>query len=56
MGAVGDYDGDGLDDIAVVRHDATAANWYYLRSRDGTFVGGQFGANTDLPAPAYDAP
>ena len=55
--AVGDYDGDGRDDIAVVRQANGVSNWYYLRSgSSNAFAGFQFGADTDLPIPAYDIP
>ncbi len=55
--AVGDYDGDGRDDIAVVRQANGVSNWYYLRSgSSNSFAAFQFGADTDLPVPAYDVP
>ena len=54
---VGDYDGDGRDDIAVVRQGNGVSNWYYLRSgSSNAFTAVQFGADTDLPVPAYDVP
>jgi len=51
---VGDYDGDGKDDIAVFR--PSTGVWYIFRSSDGAFQIGQWGLTGDLPAERYDIP
>ena len=51
---VGDYDGDGKDDIGVFR--PSTGVWYIVRSTNGSALIGQWGLNGDLPAPKYDAP
>jgi hypothetical protein len=48
-----DYDGDAKADISVYR--PSAGSWYILNSSNNAFTGTQFGASSDLPAPAdYD--
>jgi subtilisin-like proprotein convertase family protein len=55
---VGDYNGDGLDDIAVYRVGAAAGNpsfWYWRQAQNGPVFAVQWGQNADFPAPGdYD--
>jgi uncharacterized delta-60 repeat protein len=48
-----DYDGDGRTDVAVFRPEN--GNWYVLRSTSG-FLGVQWGASNDKPAPSAYVP
>jgi uncharacterized delta-60 repeat protein len=49
----GDYDGDGLTDLAVFR--PSEGNWYILNSSNGTAVIQNWGASNDRPVPGdYD--
>jgi putative transposon-encoded protein len=49
----GDYDGDGITDLAFFR--PLEGNWYMRPSRGGNDVVTSFGVNTDRPVPAdYD--
>jgi CSLREA domain-containing protein len=55
---VGDYNGDGLDDIAVYRAGASAGApsfWYWRQSAGGPVFAVQWGQNGDFPSPGdYD--
>ena len=42
-----DMDGDGQTDVSLFR--PSNGSWYYLRSSDGSFGAGQFGASGDRP-------
>lgn len=54
-GNEGDYDGDGKDDLTVIRNVNGNFVWYYLRSSNFTFSGLQFGsASSDIPLPGAD--
>jgi subtilisin-like proprotein convertase family protein len=54
-GAEADYDGDGKDDLTVVRDDGTNFVWYILRSSDNTFIATTFGnSSTDTPIAGAD--
>jgi hypothetical protein len=51
--AVGDYDGDGRDDIAVYRPNSTnGTGTFFILGSTAGFSGAQFGANTDIPIPS----
>ena len=52
--AVGDYDGDGRDDIGVFRR--SNGNWYYINSSTGAVGGTAFGAVGDISVPTFDVP
>ncbi len=49
-----DFDGDGKTDVSVYRANGGSggAEWWYLRSSDGSNGAFAFGANTDTPVPA----
>lgn len=50
---IGDYDGDGKDDVAVFR--PTTADWYTIKSSGGTDIT-NYGLPGDIPVPGrYDA-
>jgi hypothetical protein len=47
---VGDYDGDGINDLAVFR--PSSGNWYVSRSVDGVMMAQHWGTTGDRPLPA----
>lgn len=56
-GLEADYDGDGRDDLTVVRDNGTNYVWYILRSSDNTFLSPVFGvsgATGDFPVAGAD--
>jgi hypothetical protein len=48
MPVIGDYDGDGRDDLAVWRPAET--RWLILSSSDGTLIDVEHGQRGDIPA------
>ncbi|NNE67340.1 MAG: hypothetical protein HKN33_12305, partial [Pyrinomonadaceae bacterium] len=51
----GDYDGDGMDDIAIGRNQGGQRTWYILERDGGTQFGIPFGLGTDFLVPGdYD--
>ncbi len=54
-GLEADYDGDGRDDLTVVRDNGTSYQWYILRSSNNTFLSPVFGSSsTDTPIAGAD--
>jgi subtilisin-like proprotein convertase family protein len=54
-GLEADYDGDGKDDLTVVRDNGINFVWYILRSSDNTFIATTFGdRSTDVPIAGAD--
>jgi subtilisin-like proprotein convertase family protein len=54
-GLEADYDGDGKDDLTVIRNSGTNFVWYILRSSDNTFIATTFGnSSTDVPIAGAD--
>jgi hypothetical protein len=52
---VGDYNGDGRSDYAVIRRSGGVTTWYILYSGGTTFAAAQWGLDTDVPVPGdYD--
>jgi hypothetical protein len=50
-----DYDGDGRDDLTVVRDIGTSWQWFILRSSNNTFLSPVFGSSsTDIPIAGAD--
>lgn len=52
--ALGDYDGDGRDDLTIVRTDAGALVWWILYSATNTYSSTRFGSSADLPISGAD--
>jgi subtilisin-like proprotein convertase family protein len=54
-GLEADYDGDGRDDLTVVRDTGTSWQWFILRSSNNTFLSPVFGSSsTDTPIAGAD--
>jgi hypothetical protein len=54
-GLEADYDGDGRDDLTVVRDIGTSWQWFILRSSNNTFLSPVFGSSsTDTPIAGAD--
>jgi hypothetical protein len=51
---IGDYDGDGRDDITVVRNDSGSLLWFILNSNTNTFNAVRFGLSSDKAVAGAD--
>lgn len=51
---IGDYDGDGRDDLTVTRRDSGNIVWFFLHSNTNTFSAVRFGLSSDMAANGAD--